>query len=180
LKYILLLNRIKADDVGHDLGEALSKIRESGKLTLDLSEITNGFIQRLDLMGQYRYFEVPNVIFGYDIIKLDRAVWELRRYCTLDSKPRQAIIRKGVTPPRVRIPGGYLEQVIDDKQNLAREPLLWQNGFFGRARKKIRPFGGLFAQNSPLSLDPELLHEVVKYVYIPKKVRAAYQSRKKK
>jgi hypothetical protein len=129
-------------------------------------------------MGPYRYFEVSNVLFGYDIIRLDQAVWELRRYCTLDLKPRQAIIRKGFVPPRVRIPGGYLEQVIDDKKNLAREPLLWQNGFFGRARKKIRPFGGFRAQNSPLFLNPTLLHEVLKYVYIPKAVVAAYQSRK--
>jgi HEPN domain-containing protein len=177
LKYILLLNRIKADDVRHDLGKALSKIGESGKLTLNLSEQTNAFIQRLDLMGQYRYFEVPTLFFGDDIIRLDRAVWELRRYCTLDSKPRQAIIRKGFVPPRVRIPNGYLEQVIDDKQNLAREPLLWQNAFFGRARKKIRPFGGFLAQNSPLWLNPTLLHEVLKYVYIPKAV-IAYESQK--
>jgi hypothetical protein len=40
LKCILLLNRICATDVKHDLGACLSKINSSGKLMLDLTQPT--------------------------------------------------------------------------------------------------------------------------------------------
>lgn len=72
LKSILLLNRIPAKDVRHDLGKALGKIEESGKVTLDLTKGTREFIKRLDEYGSYRYFEVSNVGFGAELVTLDR------------------------------------------------------------------------------------------------------------
>jgi hypothetical protein len=179
LKGILLLNRIPAKDVRHDLGKALSRINGSGKLTLDLTQGTREFITMLDECGQYRYFEVSNVAFGADLVTLDRAVWELRRYCTLAKEPPQARLRDGFAAPQVRIPGGYLEKVIDNKKDLAREPLLWQNGFFGkRARKTVRLKKWFQAHNAPLYLNPHILDEVLKYVYLPRDVAAAYRAHK--
>src|SRR5205809_7768411 len=55
LKCILLLNRIEAEEVGHDLGTALRKIDDSGKVSLDLTQGTKRFIGMLDEYGQYRY-----------------------------------------------------------------------------------------------------------------------------
>lgn len=75
LKCILLLNRIPAKDVRHDLGKALTKIERSGKVTLDLTDGTKKFIEMLNEYGQYRYLEVSNVAFGADLVTLDRAVW---------------------------------------------------------------------------------------------------------
>jgi len=180
LKCILLLRRIPAKDVRHDLGKGLSKINGSGKLTLDLTNGTRKFIERLDEFGQYRYFEISNFAFGEDLMTLDRAVWELRRYCTLATAPQQEKLRDGFTAPRVRIEGGYLEKVIDDVKNPAREPLLWQNGFFGkRARRTVRLKLWFQAHNSPLYLNPQILDEVLKYVYLPKDVEAMYRAHPK-
>ena len=134
----------------------------------------------LDEYGQYRYLEVSNVAFGADLVTLDRAVWELRRYCTLAEEPKAEKLRNGFAAPLVRIPGGVLEAIIDDIKNAAREPLLWQNGFFGkRTRKRIRLKKWFRAHNSPLYLNPQILDEVLKYVHIQKKVARAYKARKK-
>jgi HEPN domain-containing protein len=168
LKCILLLNRIPARDVRHDLRKALNKIERSGSLKLDLTEGTRQFIDRLDKYGPYRYFEISNVGWGADLVALDRAVWELRRYCTLAKEPRQATLRDGYPAPRVRIPGGTLEKVMDDAKNQAREPLLWQNGFFGkRARRTVRLKKWFQAHNAPLYLNPQILDEILQYVFLP-------------
>jgi len=173
LKCILLLNRIEAKDVRHNLGKALSKINGSGKVPLGLTNGTQNFIVRLDQYGQYHYLEVSNIAFGAELVNLDRAVWELRRYCTLAQEPRQEQLRNGVAAPLVSISDGYLEKILDDSKNQAREPLLWQNGFFGkRTRKRVRLRKWFHAQNAPLYLNPQILDEVLKYVYIPSNVEA--------
>lgn len=175
LKCILLLNRIPAGDVRHDLSKALVKIERSGRLTLDLTQGTRGFIDRIDACGRYRYSEISNVGFGAELVTLDRAVWELRRYCTLAKEPREATLRDGYPAPRVRIPGGTLEKIMDDAKNQAREPLLWQNGFFGqRARKTVRLKNWFQARNAPLYLHPQILDEIRKYVFLPKDLVKGY------
>ena len=63
----------------------------------------------LDEYGPYRYLEVSNVAFGADLVTLDRAVWELRRYCTLDEELKAQKLRNGFAAPLTRIPGGVLE-----------------------------------------------------------------------
>jgi hypothetical protein len=90
----------------------------------------------LDQCGRYRYFEVSTVGFGAQLVTLDRAVWELRRYCTVDEEPRRLRLRQGFAAPRVRLENGLLEKIVDDAKNPAREPLLWQNGFFGKRERK--------------------------------------------
>jgi HEPN domain-containing protein len=180
LKCILLLNRIPARKVFHDLDKALRKIKESGRVTLDLTPGAKKFIEMLDHYGQFRYFEISNIGFGGDLITLDRAVWELRRYCTVAKESQQAKLRNGFSAPRVRIPGGYLEKIIDDIKNHAREPLLWQNAFFGnRPRKMVRLWKWFQAHNAPLYLNPQILDDVLKYVYIPPRVEAAYRAHTK-
>jgi hypothetical protein len=177
LKCILLLNRIKAKDVGHKLGKALRKIEASGKVSLDLTRGTEEFIGMLDESGRFRYLEVSSVAFGASLVTLDRAVWELRRYCTLVQEPRRRKLRDGFAAPLVRLPGGCLEGIIDDIENAARAPLLWQNGFFGkRARKRVRLTPWIKAHNAPLYLHPEMLDEVLKYVYLPNAVETAYRA----
>src|SRR5262245_30871452 len=131
LKCILLLNRIDGTDAYHDLDKARARIEASGKISLDLTQGTKEFIAMLDGCGRYRYFEVSTIGFGAQLVTLDRAVWELRRYCTLDEEPRQLKLRQGFAAPRVRLTNGTLEKIIDDLKNPARAPLLWQNGFFG-------------------------------------------------
>lgn len=180
LKCILLLNRIPAAKAYHDLGKALATINSSGKLRVALTNPTQEFIQYLDQCGKCRYLEISNFAFGADIVTLDRAVWELRRYCTLTLEPRTATLRDGFPAPKVRLPGRFLEKVIDTPSHPAREPLLWQNGYFGRrTRRSVKLQKWWQAQNAPLFLNPQMLDEVLKYVHLPKDLRDAYRAHKK-
>jgi hypothetical protein len=181
LKCILLLNRIPAKKVSHDIGKALNIINSSGKITLELTDGTKKFIGKLNDYGPNRYLEVSNFAFGSELVDLDRAVWEVRRYCTLEKGTHQIKLRDGFSVPRVRIPGGYLEKTIDGAKTSAREALLWKNGFFGnRAKKKVSLRVWREAHNAPLSLNPHMLDEVLKYIYLPKDLSEAYRKLQKK
>ena len=58
LKCILLLNRIPAKNVRHDLTAALEAIEASAKIALDLTVPTRGFIDYLNAFGRFRYVSV--------------------------------------------------------------------------------------------------------------------------
>lgn len=179
LKCILLLNRIPAKNIRHDLTIGLSAIQKSGKLSLGLTKVTEEFIERLDASGAFRYLEVSNIAFGAELVPLDRAVWELRRYCTRSDSPRKIRLREGYPARKISIPGGQLEKIIGDIRNPAREPLLWQNAFFGRrVRRRVKLKKWFHASNAPLSLHPEILDEVLKYVFLPKNLVAEYRRHK--
>jgi hypothetical protein len=128
--------------------------------------------------------EVSFVVWWHWIISLDRAVWELRRFCTSEPRPRCLRLVDGEIAPRYRVDSGYLEKVLDDMQNPAREYLLWHNGFFGRSKRTVTIRGTFIAVNSPLFNHPELVDQLAGLAFIPKNVAAAYRElaaeRKKK
>jgi hypothetical protein len=79
-------------------------------------------------------------------------------------------------PHRFAIIGGRLESIIAKRDHPSREPLLWQNAFFGRrARKSVTLPSQMEAGNSPLTLHPEILEEILKYVWLPKSVSDNYR-----
>lgn len=82
LKAILLFNRIVARDVKHDLDRALRYARKL-PFQLDMSASSEKLIEQLDRFGRYRYLESSYFIHGPKLVELDRAVWEVRRYCTV-------------------------------------------------------------------------------------------------
>jgi len=185
VKGILVLNRVKAHK-GHSVLPGIERMKQHGKFELDLCEATIAFIKKLEDYGaEYRYYEVSYHIQPFDIVRFDRAVWELRRYCqplnfdnadpndnTVDSLTHQldrvhrakANHEKGTC-----IAGGALEKIIEQKDHPARGALIWNNLFFGpsrRKRVKIRP--DWEAGNSPIFLNPEIIDEIIKYVFVPK------------
>lgn len=192
LKCVLVLNRVKAPR-GHDLAELLRILSESGKLNLELSEQTREFIVYLDTYGRHRYFESSWSVHGHELILLDWAVWEVRRYAKVlvphavtDASDRAArlraeleeISRAGTKHPHQHaIPGGLLEDVLANPKHAARSALVWQNPCFGRSlRKRVKYWPGFRAANSPLTLNPHILDEVLKYVWLPKDMKDAYRS----
>jgi hypothetical protein len=67
---------------------------------------------------------------------------------------------------------GFLEKVITDKKNPAREGLLWMNAFFGLKKRRIVHLPGRdFAENSPFDIQPEIIKVAEKYMYLPKSIK---------
>lgn len=192
LKCVLVLNRIPAPR-GHDLAEILQVFEKNKKFEMRLTEATREFLLYLDTYGRHRYYETPYYTKGHELISLDRAVWEVRRYARVmdysingsDGKEIHMLRHEIAanesaekrSPHRFAIIGGRLESIIAKREHPSREPLLWQNAFFGRKpRKTVTLPGRMEAGNSPLSLHPEILDEVRKYVWLPKDVIRAYQN----
>lgn len=186
VKGILVLNRVKAHK-GHSVLPGIEKMEKDGKFKLDLSAETVQFIKELEDYGaEYRYYEVSYAIQPFDIIRFDRAVWELRRYCqpldydiVLNGK---AVNLRDIELDRVHrakeseekgtcIIGGILEKIIEKTDHPARKALIWNNLFFGPSRRKcVKMPSSWESGNSPFFLHPEIIDEVLKYVYIPKDI----------
>jgi len=81
LKCILLLNRIPANKMRHDLAAGLNLIKNKAPFELRLCETSRELIKHFDTYGRFRYLETPFHVKDVEIIKLDLAVWEIRRYC---------------------------------------------------------------------------------------------------
>lgn len=187
VKGILLLNRVEAHN-GHSVLPGIDKMRLNGKFELDLSADAVQFIGNLEKYGaEYRYYEVSYSTRPFDIVRLDRAVWEIRRYCQpldyeiVDSKGNKVnslpLELERIHRAKARhekgtcIMEGFLEKVIKNRDHPARKALIWNNLFFGPSRRKtINMRSSSESGNSPFFLHPEIIDEVVKYVFIPKKV----------
>lgn len=187
VKGILVLNRVKAH-TGHSVLPGIERMKQHGKFELDLSADTVKFIKKLEDYGaEYRYYEVSYDIQPFDIVRFDRAVWELRRYCQpldydivdMNGKTMNLLANeldrvhqaKAKHEKGTCVMGGILEKIVEKKDHPAREALIWNNLFFGSSRRKrvkMRP--DWEAGNSPFFLYPEIIDEVVKYVYIPKDI----------
>lgn len=190
LKCILLLHRVEAPQVGHDLEEAL-KVAKKLPFQLALHADTLAAIAHLNTYGRYiRYLEAPYYLTGHALPGLDATVWDLRRYCQVlhhttqttdpievrifEASLRQVARSDRIRPSPVALHSGFLESVLAKSQNPAREHLIWQNlYFYTRPRKRIRYAPYEHSTNSPLYLHPEMLSEVARYVSVPKDVRVA-------
>ncbi|WP_052481151.1 HEPN domain-containing protein [Gilvimarinus agarilyticus] len=191
LKAILLYNRIKANKVGLDLAQALS-LTQSLSFEIRLSKRSRKFIDYLAEIGEFRYIDVPFHVYGNILIDLDLAVWEIRRYCqVLDVAGKQLpfeelklldaawsdLASSEENPPyKFRLHGGLLESIVSDRKHPSRAALLWHNPCFGvRRRATVKAKNHSNAENSLLYLYPEMLDELLKYVFIPKKLVAGYR-----
>jgi HEPN domain-containing protein len=190
LKGILLLNRIVAKNVRHDLERALT-YAEKLSFRIELSKGSRELIKLLDTCGRFRYLETSWSMYGPRLCLLDQAVWEVRRYCQVldfegvfpDGSRRnllaanlKAITASEKSPHRFHLMAGRLEEIVAKKAHPARAALIWQNFYFGpRGRKTVRMRTGFSAVNAPLSLHPEILDEVLRYVFLPKEVVEAFR-----
>ncbi|BCG47157.1 hypothetical protein GEOBRER4_n1980 [Citrifermentans bremense] len=195
LKAILLYNRIKASDINHNLECALKHTKKL-PFRIRRSKSTDEFINHISNFGRFRYLESSYFIHGPKIVELDKAIWEIRRYCTVvnydikqDGEIKnmlqleiQKIKESEKHPPHTfRISGGLLEKIVENKNNSSRSALIWQNAFFGKVtRKQVSVPTAFQAVNSPLYLHPEILEEILKFVFLPKEVADAYREVAKK
>jgi hypothetical protein len=188
VKGILLLNRVDVKNLGHSVLPGIERMKQHGKFELDLSADTCKFIKKLEDDGaEDRYYLVSYDIEPFEIARFDRAVWELRRYCQpldcdiidMNGKTVNLLAHELDRIHRAKekhekgtcIAGGILEKFIAIQDHPAREALIWNNLYFGPSRRKgvkMRP--DWEAGNSPFFLNPEIIDEVAKYVFIPKDI----------
>jgi hypothetical protein len=191
-KAILLYNKIKATKVGHDLAKAQA-LTMGISFKIDLSPRSQKFLDHLTHCGEFRYIDVPYDVHGYALVDLDIMVWELRRYCQVlnvfgkvlpaDEQKRleaaKVELAQSSSKPthKFRLDGGLLEKILDNKAHPSRPALLWNNPVFGlRKRSTVRAKHLLHAQNPLLYLYPEMLDELLKYVFIPGKLVEGYRA----
>jgi HEPN domain-containing protein len=191
LKCILILNRIEAPK-SHNLEGILKVFNDNKKFDIILTKDTQDFLVYLDTYGRHRYYETPYFTESYVLISLDKAVWEIRQYARVmdyqhsDLRGRKIEMlehqiayndyAKKQPPHKFSIIGGRIEAIIAKRDHPSREPLLWQNAFFGlKSRKSITLPGRFETGNSPLYLNPIILDEILKYVFLPKDVIAHYR-----
>lgn len=151
LKAILLFNRVPHVKATHGVSLLLLKVESISKLRLRLSESTRDFVAYLDDYGRFRYLEVSYHARGAGLLQLDRAVWELRRYCTV--LDYMGTNRDGSTvsmlenelkhlesfescPRQFGLFRGELERIVSTRGHPARPGLIWNNMYFGRSRRK--------------------------------------------
>jgi hypothetical protein len=88
LKCILLLNRIKAKDVKHDLGAAFALVEQQAPFNFKIRASSQKMIEFLDTYGRFRYLETPFHVRGDHLHQLDMTIWDIRRYCMILSPQR--------------------------------------------------------------------------------------------
>lgn len=191
LKYILLVNRIPAKKVGHNIAAAL-QLTERLSFRLEISSESREFIDHIAEYGQYRYLDVSWFIEGPVLFNLDKATWELRRYAQiLDvfgkelptneqgwlEEAKERLKQSSKRPPHeFRLNGGVLEEVLKSKNHPARRALIWQNRYFGNRKKESITVPDHFDfSNAPLYLYPEILEELNKFVFIPDRLQEGYR-----
>lgn len=185
LKAILLYNKKKTGDLGHSVYKAYERVLTIEKIPFDFTNEVTEFIEYIDKQGQSRYFEFPYYLKGDDLYSLDRTVWHIRRYCYyMGSGITPNEIRKVqnkelfIKPQKYRIPGGWLEKVLYQRNHPARDLLVWKNPCYGILRKKkIRVYPTRFAGGNPTHvLYPEIIDELSAYVCFSKKFKRALKN----
>jgi hypothetical protein len=67
-----------------------------------------------------------------------------------------------------KIPRGYLEEILAKPKHPARDALVWHNPCYGvRSRKTVKVRDVMQAFNAPLYLFPDMLDELLAYVFVP-------------
>ncbi len=176
--------------IKHEVQRTLDLISE--KLDISLSEQTKNFIRWLEDFGaRFRYLEVSWSIKDCELARLDRAIWELRRFCNAGlyeysgnqfvsvSKDRYDPIKAIDKPNKANtfIAGGFLEKTLEKRNSMARPDLVWCNLYYSASkRKRVYMKRPVMAENSPFFLYPEIIDEVSKYTFVPKEIIDAYKN----
>lgn len=186
MKCILLINRVEATKIQHNIDEGMRALQNGLPFGISLSERSKAHIKHIHESGAFRYLEISYSVLGNEYLDLDRTVWELRRYCrTFWYDPRsndpedqlgfsnELVAAEGdaAYPHRNTILDGLIETIIKTKSHPARAALVWNNFYFAsKKRNTIRSRGATTAVNAPLYMHPEIIEDVVNYVYLPKEV----------
>ena len=189
LKAILLYNGSDTRDIKHDLVKAYRRVRAIKDIPFDFPRIIDEFVSYLNEEGPNRYFEYPTFHHGQEVFLLDASVWHIRRYCyfirgtvrkpdgkEIDLLPLEIRRINSDVPSRahrLRILGGLLEKVLDDRGSYLRRELVWKNFYYGSYAKRVIRNVRLIAgsANPTHYLHPDIFEDLDKLVQFSKPVR---------
>lgn len=179
LKGILLFRRIPCTKKTHSLPKLLDKLEAA--FPLDLSTGARRFITFISDWDVDRYFTFPYLTDGDELLQLDEAVWEVRRYCipvdrrvSPQGTPVEELDLRYIKSARDRPPQlfrttvpGVIERESDPKSP-AYKALTWKNLYFGSPKRKSVTYAlKSTSHNSPLFRHPEIIDDLKKFVYVP-------------
>ncbi len=175
LKAILLYNDRLTKGLSHDIEKSFQKIKEISDISFQFPHELPKFIAYVNQQGINRYFEFAAYALGDELQKLDSTVWHIRRYCKYlrgYSTPDQTGMRIPLSESEIatirsfqikdsnkfRIPGGLLENALENKESDLRKHLVWKNSYYGTYKKKIiRIRRRSWSKNPAPVLYPEIL-----------------------
>ena len=191
LKAILLFSHQPVKQFkAHNLTELRTAVEQLPRVGFSLPADTVEFLEYLDEQGPNRYSDVPIYAEGFELFKLDRAVWHTRRYCQdfllmpgddqrhpgetaaqLAAIPKE---RPSSTVEAFSLSRGYLEQVVAKREHELRAHLVWKNRYYGLRRKGTIRYRVRWSIRQPVHvMRPEIvLAELEKLVFFPKPILA--------
>lgn len=182
LKAILLFNKQSAKKLGHNLQKAHERILNSlSPLGLNLTDDVIRYLNHLDTWGENRYFEKPHFIVpNNNLEQLDKAVWEIRRFCRYFDKNFQGYkleleaIQKATPDKKTPLSvNGKLEKILKSENHLHHDILVTCNKCFSDFDEEIPT--PLHAINPTQTLHAEYFEELNKYIQFPEDVVKAFQ-----
>lgn len=195
LKAILLYNRQDTKQISHNIIIAVEKVKEIQDIEFDVPRDVEDFIEHVDKNGKFRYFEAPYSSNPDDLLKLDKSVWYIRRYCRylrgthktnddhiidmLKLNLQEIQSEKTIqNPHKFKIFDGKLEKILSDKQSPQREQLVHHNFYYGKYKKyKINKFHSkAIGGNPPHFLLPGVFEELEKFVRFPKDIKKMFHN----
>jgi len=188
-KAILLYNKRSTKNLNHNLKKSLNRINSIENIALDFSDDVLKFISYIDDQGPNRYLEKQHYTRGMEIISLDKAVWQIRRYCKVinhtvklsngDEKNLMLneldSIHKWLNsdkPHKFILVGGYLEKIINKPKHQQREGLIWANLYYGKKQKNYVKVPRNVTMVNPVHIrHPKYFNDIEKVVHFPKEIR---------
>lgn len=160
---------------------------------MKFSKVSHKFLQHISRYGNDRYFEFPYHIYGPKLAQLDYTVWEIRHYCfqlnysiffngdylsmfdTYITEIEKSL-KNFKESKQIPFLKGRLENIVEKKEHVSRKSLIWQNAFFSKQNRNFvhQPMHS-GAENSPLSLNPSLLHEISKYIRFSREAKSKFE-----
>ena len=194
LKAIMLYHDRDTRKIGHDLEKALRRVESIPDIRWNFSDETKKFFCYLTTYGSDRYFSQQTHMKGLERLQLDEEVWSVRRYCQdFETLKQQAQKKQDDSfaehvryiqseecrrqAHKFRLPGGYLEKVLDTKNCLeARKSLVWRNFYYGSIKKGNRTVRIPMMSKTPGHyLTPEIYPWVKDRVQLSCKVKAHFE-----
>ena len=186
LKAILLFNGYTSLRLGHSLTKAFDRVRLIDDVSFQFPPDLRPFLEHIQDLGQNRYLAQAHCVHGDELLRLDKAVWHVRRYCqylrgpdTTNPRYLKASLnnihsaRWQQRPERFRI-GGYLES-IEKQDSSERSALVWNNLYYGKRRRVNPPRMRIRTVSiNPVHVwHPEVVHVLRERVQFPAELLAA-------